>query len=125
MSYDFDKLKTIMEENDLVTVNLVWLDDAKKDQVLFHSRNLFPPGGVYEDPATGSAAAALGGYLRDIGFDKARLPNSSVDTKATNCKFEILQGFDMGVPSRLIVEFNDKNVGEGIYVTGETRQIAT
>ena len=127
MSYDFDKLKTIMEENDLVTVNLVWLDDdsAKKDEVLFHSRNLFPPGGVYEDPATGSAAAALGGYLRDIGFDNARLSSSSVGTKATNCKFEILQGFDMGVPSRLLVEFNDKNVGEGIYVTGETRQIAT
>ncbi|WP_080647086.1 PhzF family phenazine biosynthesis protein [Salinispora arenicola] len=26
----------------------------------------FPPGGVVEDPATGAAAAALGGYLRCV-----------------------------------------------------------
>ncbi len=34
----------------------------------FEARNPFPPGGVREDPATGSAAAALGGYLRALGL---------------------------------------------------------
>jgi PhzF family phenazine biosynthesis protein len=35
---------------------------------MFEARNPFPPGGVREDPATGSAAAALGGYLRALGL---------------------------------------------------------
>ena len=33
----------------------------RESQYLFHSRNPFPVGGVVEDPATGAAAAALGG----------------------------------------------------------------
>ena len=32
----------------------------------FEARNLFPVGTITEDPATGSAAASLGGYLRDL-----------------------------------------------------------
>ena len=35
---------------------------------VFEARNPFPPGGVREDPATSSAAAALGGYLRALGL---------------------------------------------------------
>jgi PhzF family phenazine biosynthesis protein len=34
----------------------------------FEARNPFPPGGVREDPVTGSAAAAFGGYLRALGL---------------------------------------------------------
>jgi predicted PhzF superfamily epimerase YddE/YHI9 len=52
----------------------------------FHARNPFPPGGVIQDPATGAAAAAFGGYLRSLGL---------VDTPA---RTTILQGFDMGRP---------------------------
>jgi PhzF family phenazine biosynthesis protein len=44
---------------------------------------------VVEDPATGAAAAALGGYLRDAGLLDA--PDSIL----------ILQGEAMGRPSRL------------------------
>jgi predicted PhzF superfamily epimerase YddE/YHI9 len=33
----------------------------------FRSRNPFPRGGIREDPATGSAAAGLGAYLRAGG----------------------------------------------------------
>jgi predicted PhzF superfamily epimerase YddE/YHI9 len=33
----------------------------------FAARNLFPVGRITEDPATGSAAAAVGAYLREIG----------------------------------------------------------
>ena len=100
------------------------------DIVVFHSRNLLPPGGVHEDRATGPAAAALGGYLRDLGFDPSTkatttaMDGGSNTTRNTNSKFVILQGFDMGVSSRFLVECNSNNIGERIYVTGETRQIA-
>jgi predicted PhzF superfamily epimerase YddE/YHI9 len=58
---------------------------------VFHARNPFPVGGVVEDPATGAAAAAFGAYLRDRGLVK---PPTTVT---------ILQGDDMGRPSRLTV----------------------
>lgn len=32
------------------------------------ARNLFPVGRITEDPATGSAAASVGAYLRDLGY---------------------------------------------------------
>jgi PhzF family phenazine biosynthesis protein len=44
-----------------------------------------------EDPATGAAAAALGAYLRDRGEIVAP------------AAFEILQGVEMGRPSRITV----------------------
>ena len=58
---------------------------------LFHARNLFAAGGVYEDPATGAAAAAWAGYLRDLAW-----PHGGV--------IEIAQGEDMGTPCRLRAE---------------------
>ena len=105
MSYDFERLKVLMHSESLVTINLVW---AESDQV-FRSRNPFPPGGVYEDPATGAAAAALAGYLRDLNWNGSN-------------PFTIYQGEDMGSPSQLIVEYGATG-GEGIDVTGETRAI--
>lgn len=50
-----------MRGEGLTTLQLVW----QESPMVFHSRNPFPMGGVVEDPATGAAAAALGGYLRD------------------------------------------------------------
>jgi predicted PhzF superfamily epimerase YddE/YHI9 len=47
--------------NGIATIDLVYA----KEPSLFHARNPFAAGGVYEDPATGAAAAALAGYLRD------------------------------------------------------------
>jgi uncharacterized protein YhfF len=58
---------------------------------LVRARNPFPVGGVYEDPATGAAAAALGGWLRAAGHD----PSVPVT---------VLQGHDMGQPCRLLVD---------------------
>jgi len=94
-----------MLAKDLITISLLW---QESDEV-FHSRNAFAAGGVYEDPATGAAAAALAGYLRDIGWQG----------KST---FTILQGEDMGMPSRLTVKFGPK-LGESVSVSGETRHI--
>jgi PhzF family phenazine biosynthesis protein len=65
LDYDFDGLKGLMVEQGWTTIQLLHAtDDSAK---LWSSRNPFPVGGVYEDPATGAAAAAFGGYLRDLG----------------------------------------------------------
>ena len=105
MKYDFDPVRALMMQEGLITISLLW---QESDSVI-HSRNPFAAGGVYEDPATGAAAAALAGYLRDIGWK---------DSKT----FTILQGEDMGVPSRLTVSFTEKT-GESISVSGEVRHI--
>jgi PhzF family phenazine biosynthesis protein len=99
LEYDFGNLKTIMLQDGLTTVQLVWRESME----VFHSRNPFPVGGVVEDPATGAAAAALGGYLRAAGL---------IPVPAT---ITIRQGEDMGRPSRLTVEIP---VQGGIVVTG-------
>ncbi|MGF1607724.1 MAG: PhzF family phenazine biosynthesis protein [Rhodothalassiaceae bacterium] len=75
--------------------------------VLTHARNAFASGGVREDPATGAAAAALGGLLRDLGW---RLEQPLV----------VRQGDDMGAPSKLIVE-PTKGKGAPVNVTGRAR----
>lgn len=77
-----------MHRHGWTTLQLVW----REDQGLFHARDPFPIGGVVEDPATGAAAAAFGGYLRALGT----LPPSGA--------FTILQGEDLGRPSLLRVE---------------------
>lgn len=105
MSYEFEPVKTLMKKEELVTINLVWIESNQT----IYSRNPFPPGGVYEDPATGAAAAALAGYLRDIKWQGER-------------SFEILQGQDMGHPSRLFVRYTESK-GESVKVSGETRHI--
>lgn len=106
MKYEFEIVRSLMAEHGLVTISLLW---QESDEV-FHSRNAFASGGVYEDPATGAAAAALAGYLRDMKW-------------AGKSEFRILQGEDMGMPSRLIVKFGPK-AGEGVSVSGETRYIS-
>lgn len=58
----------------------------------FASRNPFPKGGIREDPATGSAAAGLGAYLRAAGH---------IDTPAA---LVVDQGAEVGRPSLLVVE---------------------
>jgi len=99
LDYDFEKLKALMLRENLTTLQLVW----REEEFLFHSRNPFPIGGIVEDPATGAAAAALGGYLRDAGI---------ISTPAT---FHIRQGEAMGRPSRITVDVPESG---GIKVTG-------
>jgi predicted PhzF superfamily epimerase YddE/YHI9 len=86
---------------------VVWISSPQE----FHSRNAFAIGGVPEDPATGAAAAALGGYLRDIGW-----PHRGA--------IRIVQGEDMNARSLLHAAIGD-TPGEGIRVSGTTRRIAT
>lgn len=67
--------------------------DAEGDGVDVRVRMFAPGSGVLEDPATGSAAAALGGYLSELhGGEDARL------------SWTVEQGIEVGRPSLLYVE---------------------
>jgi PhzF family phenazine biosynthesis protein len=88
LDYDYPALDKLMAGQGWTTVHLVWAESP----AVFHARDPFPPGGVIEDPATGAAAAAFGGYLRALAL---------VDIPA---RVTILQGEDMGRPSRLLVD---------------------
>ncbi|WP_109505415.1 PhzF family phenazine biosynthesis isomerase [Nocardioides speluncae] len=87
LDYDFEALKALMTDRGWTTVQLFW----RENETRLHARNPFPIGGVVEDPATGAAAAALGGYLRDLG----------AVTEPT--RLTISQGEDMGQQSELSV----------------------
>lgn len=105
MIYDLDAGRTFMNTHQFVTVMLVW---AQNDR-LFHVRNAFASGGVLEDPATGAAAAAFAGYLRDNGL----LAAGDVD---------VVQGEDMGSRSRLKAQFSQEP-GSSVRVSGTVRPI--
>ncbi|MDG4860247.1 PhzF family phenazine biosynthesis isomerase [Streptomyces sp. T-3] len=87
LSYDFERLLSLMQRLELTTVQLVY----RAGEFLFHARDPFPVGGVIEDPATGAAAAAFGAYVRELGLVK----EESVLT--------LHQGEDMGRPGTLTV----------------------
>ncbi len=88
LDYDYPSLAALMAEQGWTTAHLVWRQTATTFQV----RDPFPPGGVVEDPATGAAAAAFGGYLRDL--DLVPLPT----------RLTLHQGVDLGRPSLLLVD---------------------
>ena len=105
MSYDLGAGRALMRSHGLVTIALVVAEGPR----LFHVRNAFASGGVVEDPATGAAAAALAGALRAAGW-----PHGN--------DLEILQGADMGSPSRLRVTLTD-DPGTPVRVSGQVRLI--
>ena len=94
-----------MAQRDWITLQLVWAESPR----LFHARDPFPTGGVVEDPATGAAAGAFGGYLVDLG------------QLAPGEQITILQGFDHGTPSLLLVEPDDSG---RVRVTGAASRLA-
>jgi PhzF family phenazine biosynthesis protein len=100
LDYDVAALKALMEARGWTTIQLVFraTDDT------FDVRNPFPVGGIYEDPATGAAAAAFGGYLRALSL--VPLP----------ARVTVFQGADMGRPSRLLVDIAADD--DRIRVTG-------
>jgi PhzF family phenazine biosynthesis protein len=105
LDYDFQALAKLMQHQALVTLQLIWPESKKR----YHSRNPYAGSGVVEDPATGSAAAAFGGYLRELGVI------------GDNAEFTIMQGVEMGRPSELKVSVIG---GEpGVRVTGAAHPI--
>ena len=105
LDYDFDDLATVMHRYGLVTLLLVWPESKNR----YHARNPAAGLGVVEDPATGAAAAAFGGYLRELAMI------------GENAEFTISQGVDMGRPSEIAVSVI---AGEpGVRVAGAAHRI--
>jgi PhzF family phenazine biosynthesis protein len=88
LDYDFVELAELMHGAGWTTVHLFWPESTER----FHARAPFPVGGVVEDPATGAAAAAFGGYLRALGH---------IDRPT---RLRVRQGEDMGRPSELRID---------------------
>ena len=105
MKYDLAAGRELMHDAGIVTILLAYAESPR----LFHTRNPFASGGVYEDPATGAATAAFAGYLRDIGW-----PHGGM--------IDIVQGEDMGMRSRLRAEI-PRTPGTSIRVSGIARFI--
>ena len=105
MRYDQAAGRTLMLAHGFATIALVYPERP----AFFHARNPFASGGVYEDPATGAAAAALAGYLRDAGW-----PHGGA--------IDILQGEDMGSPSRIHAEIPPET-GASIRISGTVRAL--
>lgn len=108
MAYPFDALRDLMQARGLTTISLLWAETP----ALFHARNAFAIGGVVEDPATGAAAAALGGLLVDRGWPGL----------GQGGHFTLLQGEDMGQPSRLDVRVTGQS-GAPVRVAGGVRPL--
>jgi PhzF family phenazine biosynthesis protein len=105
LDYDFEALQSLMREYGWTTLQLFW---PENDQTV-HARDPFPVGGVVEDPATGAAAAAFGGYLRTLG-------------QVTNPRrLLIVQGEDMGRRSELTVDVDPTD--PRVTVTGAATRI--
>jgi PhzF family phenazine biosynthesis protein len=107
LHYDFDRLRRLMDQRRWTTLQLV----HRTGPSVFRARNPFPPGGVVEDPATGAAAAALGGYLRELRL---------IEPPA---RITIHQGGEIGRPSVLIVDI-PVGTNTGIRVSGTAVAIA-
>lgn len=105
MAYDLKAGQALMRREGLVTILLAYAETPR----LFHTRNPFASGGVYEDPATGASTAAFAGYLRDLGW-----PHGGA--------IDIVQGEDMGMRSRLHADIPPVP-GSSIRVSGSARMM--
>jgi PhzF family phenazine biosynthesis protein len=100
LDYDFDALAALMREHGIITLQLVWPRSKRR----YFSRNPFAGSGVVEDPATGAAAAAFGGYLRELG----KIGHTA--------RFTIRQGAEIGRPS--LIEVSVMEGEPGVRVRG-------
>jgi len=103
MKYEFEAGRALMIREGWTTILLGHAETQQR----FNTRNPFAFGGVYEDPATGAATAALAGYLRDI-----RWPHAGA--------IEVVQGEDMGMRSCLRADITPDS-GSSIRVSGTAR----
>jgi PhzF family phenazine biosynthesis protein len=105
LHYDFAGLRDLCRREGWITVQLV----VPTGPTAWRSRNPFPWGGVVEDPATGSAAAALAGYLEALG----RLEVGG--------RFTVTQGVEMGRESIIGVQLERQGAavsGPAVPITG-------
>ncbi len=105
LDYDLAEGAALQNAHGLVGMYFVVPDGDR----LFDVRMAFASGGVSEDPATGAAAAAFAGWLRD--------------TSRITGEITIRQGDDMGMPSRLTC-VTGPEIGSPVRVAGATRRLA-
>jgi len=103
MHYDINAGRRLMNDAGLVTILLVYVETPQ----IFHTRNPFASGGVYEDQATGAATAAFAGYLRDLNW-----PHGG--------EIKVIQGEDMGCRSILKASIPPIK-GSSIRISGTAR----
>ncbi|MEZ0165949.1 PhzF family phenazine biosynthesis protein [Kineococcus sp. LSe6-4] len=99
-TFDPARARRVLDDNGWPATLTVAL---RRGPLVFETRNVFPVGTLTEDPATGSAAAALGGYLRALGLIQ---PPARV---------LVHQGRHVGRPGLLTVDVPPTG---GIVVTG-------
>ena len=120
MNYDFDAVKQRMLEHDLVTIILALPRQDKNNQVFIDIRNAFASGGVIEDPATGAAAAAYAGYIRD---SQSSLSMGITTNKKSEYQLTFNQGRHINMPSVIKASFSG-DIGSPIALTGYTRALS-
>lgn len=105
LDYRFEDAQRLCRGREWITLQLI----APMGPGRWRARDPFPYGGVWEDPATGSAAAAFVGYLVGTGHEQEA------------ASFVIEQGVEMGRPSRIQVARNGDRArisGPATAVTG-------
>lgn len=107
MQYDLNAGRDLMNQHNIATIMLA----VQESDSVFHVRNAFASGGVYEDPATGAAAAAFSGYLRDSLAYKHEA-------------ITLIQGEDMGAKSVISAEFTPE-IGSSIRISGATHKLTS
>lgn len=107
MDYNFEAARTFMQQRSIATVALYY----RATPLEIHIRNAFAFGGLFEDPATGSGAAAVSGYL--YGTDTQYQPDQVLT---------FYQGDDMGQPCTLITRLPD-SPEKALLLIGESREL--
>lgn len=112
-SYDFEPVRRLMLEDNILTLAMMVFADKQPgeadDVQHIFIRNPFAAGDVYEDPATGSAAAAVSGWIRDQRIAPVN-------------RLVFHQGEEMSVPCRLETHFSTE-IGSPVQLTGTVRVI--
>lgn len=70
---DFDAIAALTDSLDVAGVYAFTFDTLDRDSTL-HARMFAPAIGIDEDPVTGTAAGAVGAYLREFGAFEGELP---------------------------------------------------
>lgn len=104
LDYDVPAGAELLNAHNIIGAYFVFKESDDSYQV----RMAFPTGGIFEDPATGAAAAALSGWLRDSGRKTG--------------KITIIQAEDTGSASRLTC-ISTPEKGAPVRVSGATRRL--
>lgn len=104
LDYDVPAGAALLNAHDIIGAYFVFRESDDR----YHVRMAFPTGGIFEDPATGAAAAALSGWLRDSGRKTGEIT--------------IIQAEDAGSASRLTA-VSTPEFGAPVRVSGATRRL--